>query len=116
MARNKIGLQREISEILNGVQIREKAGVFRVCVSPPPSQADYVRQKQQAKDTQIPPIKEPGRDSSSHGEAIGSEQSKFAAIVKVLKQIPRNIFSSRARKQKRRLRSIRKNLLINLES
>lgn len=113
MIRNRIELHKKISEIINRLQIQEKAGIVRVCISPTPSHIDYVRQKLQAKDMQIPFIQENRRSSSSLQEAIEPEQSMFAAIIRVLKQIIRKIFSFRARKKERRLRSMRKHLIIN---
>lgn len=97
MATHKAGLHKEVSVIFDGVWNPEIDNIQQSFGMPAASGATYVYPR--ALDIENWP-KEP----------------KFAAIIKVFKQAPGRIFSSRARRERKRLLSISKHLLINMPS
>lgn len=97
MATHKAGLHKEVSVIFDGVWNPDIDNIQQSFRMPIARSATYV-----------------------HPRALDienwSKEPKFAAIIKVLKQAPRHIFSPKARREKKRLLSISKHLLINMPS
>jgi len=94
MAKHRVGLHKEVSTIFDGVWNPETDNIQQFVGRPIASSA-----------TSVYP-----RPINADNEA---NDPKFATIVKVFKQAPGHIFSSRARREKKRLLSISKHLLIN---
>lgn len=96
MNKHKAGLHKDVSTIFNGVWDPE---------------LDNVQ----------PSLDEPEEDLTAytHPKAIALDhwpterKPKFATIVKVFAEAPGHLFRSRARREKKRLLSISKHLLIN---
>jgi len=97
MATHKAGLHKEVSVIFDGVWNPEIDNIQQSFGMPIANGATYVYPR--ALDIENWP-KEP----------------KFAAIIKVFKQVPKHIFFSKARREKKRLLSISKHLIINIPS
>jgi hypothetical protein len=97
MALHKAGLHKEVSVIFEGVWNPEIDNIQQSFDVPVASGAAYVH---------------PGTLDMSNL----SKEPKFATIIKVFKQAPGHIFSSRSRREKKRLLSISKHLMINMPS
>ena len=97
MALHKAGLHKEVSVIFEGVWNPEIDNIQQSFDAPVASGAAYVH---------------PGTLDMGNW----SKEPKFATIIKVFKQAPGHIFSSRARREKKRLLSISKHLMINMPS
>jgi hypothetical protein len=97
MAKHKAGLHKEVSTIFDGVWNPDVDNIpqsFEVALAP---STVYVHPNQLA---------------------VGHwpKEPKFATIIKAFKEAPGHIFRSRARREKKRLLSISKHLMINLPS
>ncbi len=97
MTKHKAGLHKEVSVIFDGVWDPEVDNIQPSLGVPMASSAAYV-----------------------HPEALAIDnwpkEAKFATIIKVFREAPGHIFRSRARREKKRLLSISKHLIINLPS
>ena len=97
MATHKAGLHKEVSVIFDGVWNPEIDNLQQSVGVAVASGAAYVH---------------PGTLSLDRWP----KEHKFATIIKVFKQAPGHIFSSRSRREKKRLLSISKHLMINMPS
>jgi len=97
MSTRKAGLHKDVSVIFNGVWDPEVDNIQPSFDEPVPSSAAYVL---------------PGQLDIDNW----SKEARFANIVKVFAKAPGHIFSSRKRREKKRLLSISKHLLINIPS
>jgi hypothetical protein len=97
MATHKAGLHKDVSVIFDGVWNPEVDNLQQSVGVAVASGAAYVH---------------PGTLDVNHWP----KQPKFATIIKVFKQAPGHIFSSKARREKKRLLSISKHLIINMPS
>ena len=92
MTNNKAGLHKEVAMIFNGVWTPETDNIHQSRDTSSKAAATYIHQK---------PI------------AL-KNSSKNSTHAKTSRRISWNIFSPKARREKKRLSSISKNLLINL--
>jgi hypothetical protein len=97
MSTHKAGLHKDVSLIFNGVWNPEVDNIQPSFNEPVPSSTAYIQQGPLLVDN-------------------WPKEARFATIVKVLVKAPANIFSSRKRREKKRLLSISKHLLINIPS
>ncbi|MHC4556343.1 MAG: hypothetical protein ACYTFW_04330 [Planctomycetota bacterium] len=97
MATHKAGLHKDVSVIFNGVWNPEIDNLQQSVGVAVASGAAYIH---------------PGTLDMDNL----SKEPKFATIIKVFKQAPGHIFSSKARREKKRLLSISKHLIINIPS
>lgn len=93
MENHQSGLHKEVSAIFEGVWDPETDNVPPAIAVPVPSSAKYLF---------------PGAPSA--------RETGFGSILKGLMKVPGLIFSSRARREKKRLGSISKHLMINMPS
>lgn len=98
MSTHKAGLHKDVSAIFNGVWNPEVDNIQESFNEPMVNTAAYVQPGLMAFDNW--PTKE----------------ARFATMVKVFVKAPGHIFSSRRRREKKRLLSISKHLLINVSS
>lgn len=94
MSTHKTGLHKDVSVIFNGVWNPEVDNIQPSFNEPEPSSAAYVLPGQLAIDD-------------------WPKEARFATILKVFVKAPGHIFSSKRRREKKRLLSISKHLLIN---
>ena len=94
MSTRKTGLHKDVSVIFNGVWNPEVDNIQQSFEEPVASSAAYVQSGPMAVDN-------------------WPKEARFATIVKVFVQAPGHIFSSKRRREKKRLLSISKHLLIN---
>ncbi|TKJ38046.1 MAG: hypothetical protein CEE38_04610 [Planctomycetes bacterium B3_Pla] len=97
MRNHQSGLHKEVSAIFEGVWNPETDNIQPVIVAPAASSAAYIF---------------PG----AQGAGDFGRESRFASIVKGIASAPGLIFRSRARREKKRLGSISKHLMINMPS
>ncbi len=99
MNTHKAGLHKDVSTIFNGVWDPERDNVQTSLDESGTNAVDY---------------------ADPHAVALDDwpteRKPKFATIMKVFAQAPGHLFRSRARREKRRLLSISKHLLINQPS
>lgn len=95
MRKRKVGLHKEVSVIFDGVWNPEVDNVQQSFGAPVASSAAYVY---------------PGSMAMDHWP----KEPRFATIIKVFKEAPGHIFRSRSRRERKRLLSISKHLMINL--
>jgi len=98
MSTRKAGLHKEVSAIFNGVWNPEVDNIQPSFIEPEPSSAAYLQPEQLAFIDNRP------------------KEARFANIVKVFVKAPGHMFSSKSRREKKRLLSISKHLLINMPS
>jgi len=96
MNTHKAGLHKDVSTIFNGVWDPERDNVQPSLDESGANVVDYAYPQAMALDN-LPREKKP----------------KFATIVKVFAEAPGHLFRSRARREKKRLLSISRHLLIN---
>jgi len=104
MARYEAGLHKDVSVIFDGVWIPEIDNFQQSVAAPAPVAAAYVHPSPLA------------ADKWSFPQAVWSKKPRFAAVANIVKQVPGHIFSSRAKREEKRLLEISKHLLINLPS
>lgn len=105
MAKYKAGLHKEVSMIFDGVWIPEIDNLQQSFAAPVPASATYVH----------PELLAP--DQWSFPQAVWAKRPRFGAIVNVFRRAPvKNVFTSKANREKKRLLEISKHLLINLTS
>jgi len=97
MSTHKAGLHKDVSAIFNGVWNPEVDNIQPSFNEPEPSGTAYVQPAQLAIDNR-------------------PKEARFANIVKVFVKAPGHLFSSKKRREKKRLLSISKHLLINMPS
>ncbi len=97
MSMHKTGLHKDVSVIFNGVWNPEVDNIQPSFNEPESSNAAYVLPGQLAVDD-------------------WPKEARFATIVKVFVKAPGHIFSSKRRRERKRLLSISKHLLINQPS
>ena len=97
MSTRKTGLHKDVSVIFNGVWDPEVDNIQPSFDEPVPDNDAYVLPGQIAVDN-------------------WPQEARFVKIVKVFVKAPGHIFSSRRRREKKRLSSISKHLLINMPS
>jgi len=97
MSTRKTGLHKDVSVIFNGVWNPEVDNIQPSFNEPVPSSAAYVQMGQLACDD-------------------WPKEARFANLVKVFFKVPGHIFSSKRRREKKRLLSISRHLLINMSS
>ncbi|MHC4323366.1 MAG: hypothetical protein ACYSUX_03740 [Planctomycetota bacterium] len=97
MSTRKTGLHKDVSVIFNGIWNPEVDNIQSSFNEPVASSAAYVLPGQLAVDNY-------------------PKEARFVNIVKVFVKAPVHIFSSRRRREKKRLLSISKHLLINQPS
>ena len=95
MAKRKAGLHKEVSRIFDGVWTPQIDNIQQSLVSPSPAAAVFAHPK--------PIILEKW-----------SQEAKTSKHARASKRISWNLFSPKARRERKRLSSISKNLLINL--
>ena len=95
MSTRKAGLHKDVSVIFNGVWDPEVDNIQPSFNEPEPSSAAYIQ---------------PGPIAIDNWP----KEARFATIVKVFVKAPGHIFSSKRRREKKRLLSISKHLLINM--
>jgi hypothetical protein len=97
MSTRKAGLHKDVSAIFNGVWNPEVDNIQESFNEPMADTAAYVQ---------------PGFMPMDNWP----KEARFATMVKVFVKAPGHIFSSRRRREKKRLSSISKHLLINVSS
>ena len=97
MTKRKAGLHKDVSTIFDGVWDPEADNVQQSFGAPAVGSVAYVH---------------PGSLAADHWP----KEPRFATILRVFKVTPGHIFSSRSRREKKRLLSISKHLIINLPS
>ncbi len=97
MATRKTGLHKDVSVIFNGVWNPEVDNIQPSFNEPEPSNAAYILPGQLAIDD-------------------WPQEARFVTMVKVFMKAPGHFFSSKRRREKKRLLSISKHLLINMPS
>jgi len=97
MAMRKTGLHKDVSDIFDGVWNPEVDNIQESFDEPAANTVAYVQPGVMAFDGQ-------------------SQEARFATLVKVFVKAPAHIFSSKRRREKKRLSSISKHLLINVSS
>jgi len=97
MSTHKTGLHKDVSVIFNGVWNPELDNIQQSFNEPVASRAAYIQ---------------PGPIAMDNWP----KEARFATIVKVFVKAPGHIFSSKRRREKKRLLSISKHLLINMPS
>ena len=97
MSTRKAGLHKDVSVIFDGVWNPEVDNIQPSFNEPVPSNDAYIL---------------PGQLDIDNWP----KEARFANIVKVFVKAPGHIFSSRKRREKKRLLSISKHLLINMSS
>lgn len=97
MAKHKAGLHKEVAMIFDGVWTQQIDNIHQSIDMPSQIVAEYIHPKPIA-------LKK------------SSKTVKNSVQVKTSRRISWDIFSKKARKEKKRLSSISKNLLINLPS
>ncbi len=97
MSTHKAGLHKDVSVIFNGVWNPEVDNIQPSFNEPQASSAAYIQPGAMAIDN-------------------WPKEARFATIVKVFVKTPGYIFSTKRRREKKRLLSISKHLLINMPS
>ena len=97
MSTHKAGLHKEVSAIFNGVWNPEVDNIQESFNEPAVNTVAYVQQGLMAFDN-------------------WPKEARFVTMVKVFVKAPGHIFSSKRRREKKRLLSISKHLLINVSS
>ncbi|MBN2182773.1 MAG: hypothetical protein JW715_12755 [Sedimentisphaerales bacterium] len=95
MQKHKAGLHKDVARIFDGVWIPQIDNIQQSFGSSPPDAAVYVNPKPTA-------LENWSKDGNKTSPAKASKRNSW------------NLFSPKARKEKKRLSSISKNLLINL--
>ena len=116
MAKRKAGLHKELSLILNGVSIPKENGTRRSSQTPPPEPTDYVPPKPLTPGPKIslaPKFQQPAQTTTMPKppspawslpraippkavEKLRLQQAKGVGFVNIFRQIPWQIFHSRA--------------------
>ena len=97
MSTHKPGLHKDVSVIFHGVWDPETDNIQPSFEEPAANNAAYVQPGLMVVDN-------------------WPQQARFATMVKVLVKAPANLFSSKRRREKKRLLSISKHLIINQSS
>jgi len=97
MSTRKAGLHKDVSVIFNGVWDPEVDNIQPSFDEPVPSNDGYVKLRQFTFDD-------------------WPKEARFVTIAKVFVKAPGHLFSSKRRREKKRLLSISKHLLINMSS
>jgi hypothetical protein len=97
MSTHKTGLHKDVSVIFEGVWDPEVDNIQESFEEPVMSTAAYVQPGPMAADN-------------------WPKEARFATLVKVFAKAPGHIFSSKRRRERKRLLSISKHLLINIPS
>ena len=97
MTKRNAGLHKDVSTIFDGVWDPEQDNLQQSPAAPATATVAYVHPKAMALDH-------------------WPEEPRFATLVRVFREAPGHLFRSRARRERKRLLSISKHLIINLPS